>query len=103
MSDLGTGFGQRMTTIKTRGGPSIDHAMWFQQDIRADDWVLIDLEPIKAWGSRAACTTVRCATGTVRWEPRSTRSTCCSRARWRTRPRGCAGLLAELQAFEESG
>jgi len=52
LSDLGTGFGQRMTTIKTRGGPSIDHAMWFQQDIRADDWVLIDLEPIKAWGSR---------------------------------------------------
>jgi acyl-CoA thioesterase-2 len=52
MSDLGTGFGQRMTKIKTRGGPSIDHAMWFQQDIRADDWVLIDLEPIKAWGSR---------------------------------------------------
>jgi acyl-CoA thioesterase II len=53
MSDLGTGFGQRLTSIKTRGGPSIDHALWFQQDIRADDWVLIDLVPIKAWGSRA--------------------------------------------------
>jgi acyl-CoA thioesterase II len=52
LSDLGSGFGQHMNQIKTRGGPSIDHAMWFQQDIKADDWVLIDLEPIKAWGSR---------------------------------------------------
>ncbi len=52
LSDMGTGFGQRMTAIKTRGGPSIDHAIWFQQDIRADDWVLVDLEPVKAWGAR---------------------------------------------------
>ena len=52
LSDLGSGFGQHLNQIKTRGGPSIDHAMWFQQDIRADDWVLIDLEPVKAWGSR---------------------------------------------------
>ena len=26
--------------------------MWFQADIRADDWVLVDLRPVKAVGGR---------------------------------------------------
>ena len=26
--------------------------MWFQADIRADDWVLVDLRPVKAIGGR---------------------------------------------------
>ncbi len=54
LSDLGTGFGQQAKSIVGRGGPSIDHSMWFQQDIRADDWVLVDLRPVKAHSSRGA-------------------------------------------------
>lgn len=48
ISDLGTGFGQIAVPELGRGGPSVDHAMWFHDSIRADDWVLIDLRPIKA-------------------------------------------------------
>lgn len=51
LSDLGTGFGQRETLVG-RAGPSIDHSMWFHDDIRADDWVLLDLRPIKARSMR---------------------------------------------------
>ena len=51
LSDLGSGFGQQQALIG-RGGPSIDHSMWFQTDIRADDWVLVDLRPVKAVGGR---------------------------------------------------
>ena len=51
LSDLGSGFGQQEALIG-RGGPSIDHSMWFQADIRADDWVLVDLRPVKAIGGR---------------------------------------------------
>jgi acyl-CoA thioesterase II len=52
LSDLGTGFGQQDRTITGRGGPSIDHSMWFQENIRADDWVLVDLRPVKARSAR---------------------------------------------------
>jgi acyl-CoA thioesterase II len=51
LSDLGSGFGQQPDLIGM-GGPSIDHSMWFQADIRADDWVLVDLRPLKAIGGR---------------------------------------------------
>jgi acyl-CoA thioesterase-2 len=52
LSDLGTGFGQQDRSLVGRGGPSIDHSMWFQDDIRADDWVLVDLRPVKARSAR---------------------------------------------------
>jgi acyl-CoA thioesterase-2 len=52
LSDLGTGFGQQDKTIIGRGGPSIDHSMWFHDNIRADDWVLVDLRPVKARSAR---------------------------------------------------
>jgi acyl-CoA thioesterase-2 len=52
LSDLGTGFGQLDRSLVGRGGPSIDHSMWFQEDIRADDWVLVDLRPVKARSAR---------------------------------------------------
>jgi acyl-CoA thioesterase-2 len=52
LSDLGSGFGQQGSAIIGRGGPSIDHSMWFQDAIRADDWVLVDLRPVKARGAR---------------------------------------------------
>jgi acyl-CoA thioesterase-2 len=54
LSDLGTGFGQQDRSLVGRGGPSIDHSMWFQDDIRADDWVLVDLCPVKARSARGA-------------------------------------------------
>ncbi len=54
LSDLGTGFGQQDRALVGRGGPSIDHSAWFQEDIRADDWVLVDLRPIKARSARGA-------------------------------------------------
>jgi len=54
LSDLGTGFGQQDRALIGRGGPSIDHSVWFQEDIRADDWVLVDLRPVKARSLRGA-------------------------------------------------
>ncbi|HXY28865.1 MAG TPA: hypothetical protein VEH82_11355, partial [Acidimicrobiales bacterium] len=52
VSDLGTGFGQQERSLIGRGGPSIDHSVWFHHDIRADDWVLVDLHPVKARSAR---------------------------------------------------
>lgn len=54
LSDLGTGFGQQHRSLIGRGGPSIDHSIWFQEDIRADDWVLVDLRPVKARSARGS-------------------------------------------------
>jgi acyl-CoA thioesterase-2 len=39
-----------------RGGPSIDHAMWFHDSIAVDDWVLLEMWPLKAGGSRGLYT-----------------------------------------------
>jgi acyl-CoA thioesterase-2 len=52
ISDLGSGFGQLPIEGLAVGGPSIDHAVWFHQHLRADDWVLLDLWPMKASGAR---------------------------------------------------
>jgi acyl-CoA thioesterase II len=52
LSDLGSGFGQLGSAVVGRGGPSVDHSMWFQRSIRADDWVLLDLRPVKAGWAR---------------------------------------------------
>ncbi len=52
LSDIGSGFGQKPRSLSGRGGPSIDHSMWFQEHIRADEWVLVDLEPVKARSAR---------------------------------------------------
>jgi acyl-CoA thioesterase-2 len=52
LSDLGTGFGQQDRALIGRGGPSVDHSVWFQEDIRADEWVLVDLHPVKARSAR---------------------------------------------------
>jgi acyl-CoA thioesterase-2 len=54
LSDLGTGFGQQAKAIIGRGGPSVDHSMWFHENIRADDWVLVDLRPVKARSARGS-------------------------------------------------
>lgn len=56
LSDLGSGFGQLQIPGVPRGGPSVDHALWFHDPIRADDWVLLDLRPAKIRGGRGLYT-----------------------------------------------
>lgn len=56
LSDSGSGFGDGQATGLPRGGPTIDHAVWFQHPVRADDWVLLDCWPLKATGSRGLYT-----------------------------------------------
>ena len=79
LSDMGTGF-MKIPTDEPMGGPSLDHALWFHRPVRMDEWVLVDLEPVVASGSRASTrepsTTLR-----ARWSPASRRSTSWSRAR----------------------
>jgi acyl-CoA thioesterase-2 len=52
VSDLGSGFGQVDVPGLPAGGPSIDHSLWFHEPIRADEWMLLELWPLKATGSR---------------------------------------------------
>src|SRR3954470_23888081 len=52
VSDLGSGFGQVEVPELAAGGPSIDHSVWFHDSIRADEWMLLELWPLKASSSR---------------------------------------------------
>ena len=52
VSDLGSGFGQVEVAGLPAGGPSIDHSLHFHEPIRADEWMLLELWPLKATGSR---------------------------------------------------
>jgi acyl-CoA thioesterase-2 len=52
VSDLGSGFGQVEVPGLGGGGSSIDHAVWFQDDVAPDQWMLLKLLPTKAGGSR---------------------------------------------------
>ena len=52
ISDLGSGFGQVRQPDLPVGGPSIDHAVWFETPIRVDEWVQLRIWPVKAGGSR---------------------------------------------------
>lgn len=66
ISDLGSGFGQVQVPDLGSGGPSIDHAVWFQADLPADDWMLLHLVPNKAGGLRGVYTgVVRSPSGTL--------------------------------------
>lgn len=56
VSDMGSGFGQLEIEGLPSGGPSIDHAVWFHADIAVDDWLLLELHPSKAGGSRGVYT-----------------------------------------------
>ena len=51
VSDMGSGFGQ-MDWDLPNAGPSLDHAIWFHEPVRADDWMLIHMWPRKAMGIR---------------------------------------------------
>jgi acyl-CoA thioesterase-2 len=52
ISDLGSGFGQVDVAGLAAGGPSIDHSLWFHDPIRADEWMLLELWPMKAGSAR---------------------------------------------------
>jgi len=52
VSDLGSGFGQVEVANLPAGGPSIDHSLWFDETIRADEWMLLELWPLKASSAR---------------------------------------------------
>jgi acyl-CoA thioesterase-2 len=52
ISDIGSGFGQVVVPGLPNGGPSIDHSLWFHEPIRADEWMLLELWPVKAANAR---------------------------------------------------
>ena len=52
LSDMGTGF-MKVPSDEPMGGPSLDHSVWFHRQVRMDEWVLVDLEPVVASGARA--------------------------------------------------
>ncbi len=52
VSDLGSGFGQVEVEGLAAGGPSIDHSVWFHEPVRADEWMLLELSPLKAGNAR---------------------------------------------------
>ena len=52
LSDYGGGFALLDGPDLPPGGPSIDHVLWFHEPIRVDDWVLVDLRPVRAAQAR---------------------------------------------------
>jgi len=52
LSDIGTGL-EKVPMDESWWGPSLDHAVWFHQPVRMDDWVLVDLLPGAAAHGRA--------------------------------------------------
>jgi acyl-CoA thioesterase II len=48
LSDMGSGFGQIEDRSIGIGGSSLDHALWFHRQARADDWCLLDMWPVQA-------------------------------------------------------
>ena len=77
VSDLGSGFGQVQVPDLPAGGPSIDHSLWFHEPIRADEWMLLELWPLKASGSRGVYSgSLRAKTGASVFSSR--RRCCCA-------------------------
>ncbi|MBW8826609.1 MAG: thioesterase family protein [Acidobacteria bacterium] len=50
-SDFGGGFAE-VGLPPLAAAASLDHAVWFHQHVRVDDWILMDLWPLKVGGSR---------------------------------------------------
>lgn len=55
-SDVTAGFGDLALDGVPSGGPSIDHAVWFQYPSRADEWVIYDCVPAKVGSHRGLYT-----------------------------------------------
>jgi acyl-CoA thioesterase-2 len=53
MSDMGSGFSGIGDGEIPPGGPSLDHAVWFHQRVRADEWCWNDLQPVCNANARA--------------------------------------------------
>lgn len=53
MSDMGSGFSGIGSGDIPPGGPSLDHAVWFHQRVRADEWCYNDLRPVSNANARA--------------------------------------------------
>ena len=45
-----------MSTHARVGGPSLDHAVWFQRSFPVGDWMLLDLTPLSVAGARGVYT-----------------------------------------------
>ena len=52
LSDISTGFAELDVEGLPRGGTSLDHTVYFHRPARADDWLLMELEPVSAAGAR---------------------------------------------------
>lgn len=66
ISDYGGGFVMQDIPGLPLGGPSIDHVMWFHEPVRADDWLLVDLQPQRASDARGTYAgTIRDRHGTL--------------------------------------
>ncbi len=52
VTDFGSGFAEAEIPGVPPGGPSLDHTIWYHHPIRLDDWVLVDLWPLRASASR---------------------------------------------------
>jgi acyl-CoA thioesterase-2 len=52
VTDFGSGFAEVDLEGLAPAGPSLDHCIWFHRPIRMDDWVLVDLWPLRASGAR---------------------------------------------------
>jgi acyl-CoA thioesterase-2 len=55
VSDIGSPW-NRIAGIEGIGGPSLDHAIWFQRSVDARDWMLLDLVPVSLAGGRGLYT-----------------------------------------------
>jgi acyl-CoA thioesterase II len=65
LSDISTGVGP-LRPGPWPGGTSLDHAVWFHRQVRADEWVLMDLVPHSASGGRGWYTgTIHSADGVL--------------------------------------
>jgi acyl-CoA thioesterase-2 len=52
LSDMSSGFVELDIPGLPRGGSSLDHTVYFHRPARADDWMLMELEPVSAAGAR---------------------------------------------------
>lgn len=52
ISDFSSGFRHSHFETYSSNGASLDHSVWFQSPIRADDWIAMDLRPVKVQGGR---------------------------------------------------
>ncbi len=52
-SDISTGFGDlNLPIMPPAGGPTLDHSLWFHRALDAQDWFLLDQEPVISAGAR---------------------------------------------------